>query len=1534
MNTAHQKHKNVFVGQMDTDSDPGYVAQGDYVDALNIVNGYGGIMGSVTNPKGTTPVVRTTPSGNGVVIGAKEDKQTGSVYIFVYNTDGFHEILRWNAKTETVVTVATGSVLGFTQSWKISHAEVADGKILSWTDALTYGPGTIEGNPPRKINIDKALNFQKKATFELYAGRPGEGQFANGVTYTFRRLNGTTGATVTTVVFTSDGTYLNNPVGGLLWLKAQLEASALATRLTITACDGCKLEIAAKFNDEYYITTSSELVMPPINRYPITLELQHIDLIKVPPKCAPIPTYVKDSTVGTNNVQGGCFQFRTRYVYDDNEKSAWSDISYVALNTDVNGEVIKSLNAIDVDFSDTILSQEAWLTSIRFVEVAVREGNTGLFRLIDRFPVCEIGVVTQKIRFYNDKLLSVVPSDDTSIASEAQVLKDFDYVPLLSGTLALTADESGDNRLMLGANLEGYDCVGCVDLTITEEQDTIGCLVDIEGTVEIVNSVPFSTLPASPPDYRNYDLGGFVVYLEGTNYYAISDNPANGTGTGAFKIKGVPKGRYAIRVASYMCRFGDSLGNRFNLNNGLEWQRTSSPVVSMAGLTNGLLDISAASGTHTLASNITIQNAFASNLGIDTAYSEVYVLDNEGAVTTPADHLSALGVEGYPIKWRLNNAGAEPPGTPDEVTFTDHNGFAWYGTTNGDFNTPKMQAITDGIVAASPGVTLLGRDSWKSVEANTLTSDAVTDGAVSALPPLFFVFNTASAFWTKRKRLIHGRVVDSAGDGIEGALVGYERTGRTEMTGPSGDYTIAVFEIVGQLTPPFSFLNSRSGDQLYVSYLQDICWLYPPTVPSPEPLIAPFYVVLFPIFEVSDIVIALPTGFIPPTSHRHLKSGGIYKFGIQYEDYAGRHAGVCGEVDVRIPFHTERNVFSPFVNRFEIASQPPTWATRYKLMRSKDMFYQWYLQWVSDEVKYAKITSIREAPVFTTFGNGDSTHIFLRVNPPVDISTASDTVLFFFRQFTQNGYEPSSGDRVRFVLDEMGDLISTSEIVEVEIVGRYLDDDKYYVVIEDFNYTKEITPGWTIEFLTPRSATDKLFYSDGSCFAILNPGLTNRYHAGSIQNQTASLPAQGYVVGGDTYWRYQNFLFGDASGRRIYSEHFTISDYQDSACEDIGRASAVLMDEGQRFQYDLVRYSDAYVPQSKVNGLSSFDAFAYKRINRKWGIIKWLGFNSSVLVAICEYKTQPIYVGRGRVMDLQGQTSVGRSGDILNIADETVADAGTLNPESVVHEDGRIYFWDKYHGTFWQFAQNGAVQIFGKKKNEFLLTGRQRQRVADGQDFCPAGFDRELQLYLITFPQKTYGSGETTVMLPEKTIAYSPDKQGWVTRFSFAPEWYGRAGTNLLSFRSGGIHLHNRGTTNNFYAVQYKSSIKFALNPAMSSMKDWFSVRILSKLKWTAPLIEILPSFKFASGMFSRISANRWKNEEGQWYSDILRDYTDNSAKFVAIGDPVLREQTALLQGRLLKGEVMIMTIETENGALPQILKDTTVSFLPSLNTE
>ena len=200
------------------------------------------------------------------------------------------------------------------------------------------------------------------------------------------------------------------------------------------------------------------------------------------------------------------------------------------------------LNAILIDFTDEWLSDPDRLSIIEKVEIAVRDGNDSIFKSIKTIERCELGMYLQRYLWTNDQEYSAVPSDDGSQGnSDTQVLKLFDEVPLVCGAIATVSGTDGDQRLFVGDTLEGFDCPDCVNVDFTIEESVLDGTIDIIGTVRILDADGGSV---DTIDYHEpwYPLGGFVVYLAGTPYYGISDNPADGTGTGAFRIKGVPKG--------------------------------------------------------------------------------------------------------------------------------------------------------------------------------------------------------------------------------------------------------------------------------------------------------------------------------------------------------------------------------------------------------------------------------------------------------------------------------------------------------------------------------------------------------------------------------------------------------------------------------------------------------------------------------------------------------------------------------------------------------------------------------------------------------------------------------------------------------------------------------------------------------------------------------------------------------------------------------------------------------------------------------
>lgn len=1520
----------IFTGVLDTDSDPRVVSSEDYTYAISVLNGYGETPGSLVFAKGTVSYDLELPDGDNICIGTCEDKQNAALFAFVYNTNGNHGIYKYRLITNDHIVIAQGPALNFDQDWRINHAKVVNGELLYWTDAVT-DETTVSGNPQRKINAAKADLTKDEYKYELYADIAGNNPFATGNTYYFSIIVDNDPNNETEInTYESDGTYAGDPAEGLAWLMANLEADYGSLGLTFEYCDGCKIKITipSSVGRFFFQAPESDALMVGVNIYPIDIEDHHIDLLKVPPTCAPTATYVNDINVSTNNVSYLCAQFRVRYIYDDYERSAWGPVSNISLNIGVDGEPIALLNAIKVDFTDDKFLDESWMTMIRQVDVAFRDGNSNDWRLVGRFDVCEVGILTQEILFYNDKQYSVLPSDDLSTSSELQVLKPFDFLPVKSLCLEATANSDGNTLLFLGANRENYDNPDCIALTCEAIEQEDECLIDIIGTVEIINDAAF---PDANPDFRYYPLNGIVIYLAGTNFYAISNNPADGTGNGSFRISGVPKGRYIMRAASYKCSFTNDLSPRYNLGNGLEWQRTSAPVIDFANaIANGRcqyereIDLTSATDQFDLDTEsgygtIEIANAHESEKMIydvgtqDHAaaivFLEVYLLDNNEEYDTQAKRIGAISVERQEVTFYI-------PGAPDidlATETTDHNGYCWYRAfedTDETDDTPfgyKVNGFAVSTVAVDNALWPGDYDKMYDDTLSYATNPNTIYYEAAYQSENRFIFNDGSFSIVGPKRLQCTAVIDDGVTGLDGVLFLYSRTGRYGITGADGIAYISFYV-------PISEAPDRA-DQLIVLYQPDTCHDgYPEedSVPievagsDPDPFDAGTYQFTLATMDIN-------TG-------RYLKGGGEYSFGIVYEDRGNRTPGAIFGTKLKIPVHIDG--LTKWQMRWQIDNTPPDWATHYRIVRLKNAVHSLYVQWTIPEVIYVRIPSQLEAPITTTYAAGDYTHILFKLYSPITIDpTADPLTTLFFDQDGQMGYTPQEGDRVRLLLNDLSEPVNTAtRIYEAVISGLYQDGtDQYAIVAADFG-TLEVKAGYLAEYYTPVTGAAEIYYEGGEdCYEIGDPGTEGRYHKGPEQDQIPTgVPAIGVYTGGDTYWRRQKY-----TQTGVYqTEHQTPTRYQNSACEDIGRPFALSTDIQQQFYNTRVRVSGTFIPTSSVNGLSSWSSLDYKDINKQWGTIMFLGFSNNTLLAICKFKVQPIYVNKGELLYLSGQTNVGRSDQIMDIANESVTDYGTHNPESVVIEGSYVYWWDKFQGAVCRYAQNGVVPITTKMINHFNAIGKERLAL-DGRDLAIGGYDREHQMYFLTFA----GDGAT-----QETISYDELKGGWSSFWPFIPGAYGRIGQTMIMFDSsaGMWKCFENETYSNFFDVQYNPQITFVINEAPALVKRFKAIRINSNRKFSAPTITIPFNYDYSSGMASKLLPGHFNPYEGQWFANFLRDMNDTDKLFEIITPLATKQATAMLAGRELRGEIMLITIEAENGSLSTILTRADVYFIPS----
>ena len=142
------------------DKDERLFVEGDYLDALNVINsGTGESTEAVLkNVKGTVAATGPTlPSGDQRVIGSVGDPVRGYVYFFVHSTDAENNsIYRYKALDHTFELVLRSSVLNFRQS-DFVHAELVNGEFERDERTQTIVYFTDNRNPPRKINVDRAI---------------------------------------------------------------------------------------------------------------------------------------------------------------------------------------------------------------------------------------------------------------------------------------------------------------------------------------------------------------------------------------------------------------------------------------------------------------------------------------------------------------------------------------------------------------------------------------------------------------------------------------------------------------------------------------------------------------------------------------------------------------------------------------------------------------------------------------------------------------------------------------------------------------------------------------------------------------------------------------------------------------------------------------------------------------------------------------------------------------------------------------------------------------------------------------------------------------------------------------------------------------------------------------------------------------------------------------------------------------------------------------------------------------------------------
>jgi len=130
--------------------------------------------------------------------------------------------------------------------------------------------------------------------------------------------------------------------------------------------------------------------------------------------------------------------------------------------------------------------------------------------------------------------------------------------------------------------------------------------------------------------------------------------------------------------------------------------------------------------------------------------------------------------------------------------------------------------------------------------------------------------------------------------------------------------------------------------------------------------------------------------------------------------------------------------------------------------------------------------------------------------------------------------------------------------------------------------------------------------------------------------------------------------------------------------------------------------------------------------------------------------------------------------------------------------------------------------------------------------------------------------------MANETITYSKNAEGWTSFWSYLPDWMIGLNNSFYTWKNGSLYKHDVNTTrNNFYSVQYNSSITSIFSQDSDAVKMFKTVAIDSNYPWQANIVTDLNT--------GEISTSFYKDKEGTFFSYIRRyDNTDIDLKSIS----------------------------------------------------
>lgn len=259
---------------------------------------------------------------------------------------------------------------------------------------------------------------------------------------------------------------------------------------------------------------------------------------------------------------------------------------------------------------------------------------------------------------------------------------------------------------------------------------------------------------------------------------------------------------------------------------------------------------------------------------------------------------------------------------------------------------------------------------------------------------------------------------------------------------------------------------------------------------------------------------------------------------------------------------------------------------------------------------------------------------------------------------------------------------------------------------------------------------------------------------------------------------------------------------------------------GKDLKKNSIIWSQLRNASSRVDGTNQFilaDKIT-KRINPSHGQINALIPRNNDVIVICEDKVLKVLSsGKNALFNADGNSQLIASNAVMGQSIPFTGEYGCQHPESITVDEYRVYFVDRARGSVLRLSKDGLTPISSIGMVDWFSDHLKSSMAIIGS------IDDKKSHYNITMHETINLSVDKNVY----TLSFNETTDGWTSFKSYIKETGLSLNNKYYTFKNGRLYLHHSDLVprNNFYGVQYDSTVTSLINMQPSIVKAFSTVK-------------------------------------------------------------------------------------------------------------